>query len=405
VTSRPEPPELAAGTDEPAAPSGDGGLVRVRLDLAYDGGGFSGWAAQPGRRTVQGVLEEALARVLRVPVALTVAGRTDAGVHAARQVAHADLPAGAWAALGAGRRGAGPPPTPPAGPAEPPSPDSPDSRAAAAGLAGTPGRGAAAGGLPPDRPAAAAEQQPDSRAAAAGLAGTPGRGAAAGGQPPDRHEAAAGPAETPGRAPAAGPDLVRRLAGVLPPDVRVWTVEPAPAGFDARFSALWRRYVYRVTDAPAGADPLRRHDTVAWPRPLDRDALTAASAGLLGEHDFAAYCRRREGATTVRALQQLDWARDPDGVLVATVRADAFCHSMVRSLVGALLAVGEGRRPPSWPASLLATATRSNEVTVAPAYGLILVEVAYPPDAELAARAGSTRRRRTAPHVTTPDGE
>ncbi len=285
--------------DEPAAPSGDGGLVRavdggsavrVRLELGYDGGGFSGWAAQPGRRTVQGVLEEALARVLRAPVPLTVAGRTDAGVHATGQVAHADLPAAAWATTGS--------------------------------------------------------------------------------------------------------TLVRRLAGVLPPDVRVWTVAAAPAGFDARFSALWRRYAYRVTDAPGGADPLRRHDTLAWPRPLDLDALRSAGAGLLGEHDFAAYCRRREGATTIRALQQLDWDRDPAGVLVATVRADAFCHSMVRSLVGALLAVGDGRRPPGWPAALLATAARSGEVMVAPAHGLTLVEVAYPPPGELAARARTTRRRR-----------
>lgn len=332
-----------------------GETVRVRLDVGYDGGGFSGWAAQPGRRTVQGVLEEALARVLRAPVALTVAGRTDAGVHAARQVAHADLPAGAWAALGAGRRAA-------AGPS---------------------------GGLP---------------VAVAG-AEAPGRGAEAVG--PGGLPVAVAGVEVPGRGDSgAGSDLVRRLAGVLPPDLRVWTVAPAPPGFDARFSALWRRYAYRVTDAPAGADPLRRHDTLAWPRPLDRDALAAASAGLLGEHDFAAYCRRREGATTVRALQQLDWVREPDGVLVATVRADAFCHSMVRSLVGALLAVGEGRRPPSWPSSLLATATRSSEVTVAPAHGLTLVEVAYPPDAELAARAEVTRRRRApaAPATTAPAG-
>ena len=314
--------------DEPAAPPGDGGLVRVRLEVAYDGGGFSGWAAQPGRRTVQGVLEEALGRVLRVPVGLTVAGRTDAGVHAIGQVVHADLPAEAWAALGRpGRRGGGP------------------------DAAGT--------------------------ASGADAAGT-------------------------GSGTAAGSDLVRRLAGVLPPDVRVWTVGVAAAGFDARFSALWRRYAYRVTDAPGGADPLRRHDTLAWPRPLDRDALAAASAGLLGEHDFAAYCRRREGATTVRTLLQLDWDRDPAGVLVATVRADAFCHSMVRSLVGALLAVGDGRRPPAWPASLLTAGERSGAVTVAPAHGLTLVEVAYPPDPDLAARAEATRRRR--PSLPATDG-
>jgi tRNA pseudouridine38-40 synthase len=193
---------------------------------------------------------------------------------------------------------------------------------------------------------------------------------------------------------------------VLPADVRVRSAWPAPPGFDARFSALWRRYAYRVTDDPAGADPLRRHDTLAWPRSLDLDVLTAASAGLLGEHDFAAYCRRREGATTIRTLQQLGWTRGEDGVLTAAVRADAFCHSMVRGLVGALLAVGDGRRPPHWPAALLATTTRSGEVTVAPAHGLTLVEVAYPPTGELAARAEATRRRRNSANgVCRPDAD
>jgi tRNA pseudouridine38-40 synthase len=279
---------LSSYDDEPAAPSGDGGLVRVRLSIAYDGGGFSGWAAQPGRRTVQGELEEALARILRVPVALTVAGRTDAGVHAAGQVAHADLPP---AALELG--------------------------------------------------------------------------------------------------------LVRRLAGMLPPDVRVRSLAVAPAGFDARFSAIWRRYAYRVVDDPAAADPLRRYDTLSWPRRLSLEAMQAASDLLLGERDFAAFCKRREGGTTIRALQQLDWERGGDGVLTATVRADAFCHSMVRSLVGALLAVGEGRRPPDWPAAQLTRTERSDQVTVAPAHGLTLAEVGYPPDAELATRAATTRRVRT----------
>jgi tRNA pseudouridine38-40 synthase len=171
-------------------------------------------------------------------------------------------------------------------------------------------------------------------------------------------------------------------------------VQPARAGFDARFSAVWRRYAYRVVDDPAAADPLRRYDTLSWPRPLDLEAMRTASTGLLGERDFAAFCKRREGATTIRTLQQLDCDRGPDGVLTATVRADAFCHSMVRSLVGALLAVGEGRRPPDWPAAQLGRAERSSEVTVAPAHGLTLVEVGYPPDAELATRATQTRRRR-----------
>jgi tRNA pseudouridine38-40 synthase len=275
-------------------PAEDGGAaVRLRLEVAYDGGEYAGWARQPGQRTVQGEIEAALARVLRTEVALTVAGRTDAGVHATGQVAHVDVPADTWAEL--------------------------------------------------------------------------------------------------------APTLVRRVNGVLPADVRLRGAAAAPAGFDARFSALLRRYTYRVGVAPRGVDPLRRHDTLPWPRPLDLAALNEAGALLLGEHDFAAYCRRREGATTIRRLIRLDWRAEADDVLVATVEADAFCHSMVRSLVGALLAVGEGRRPVGWPAELLRLAARADDVVVAPARGLTLVHVAYPPDAELAARAAATRRLRTVP--------
>lgn len=192
---------------------------------------------------------------------------------------------------------------------------------------------------------------------------------------------------------AVRPDL-RRLNGILPPAIRVRRVAPAPAGFDARFSALDRRYAYRVTDTVP--DPLRRHDTLAWPRPLQPDRLNAASAPLLGLRDFAAFCRRREGATTVRTLLRFDWERGPDGVLVGTVVADAFCHSMVRALVGAVLAVGEGSRPLDWAAGQLAAGRRGGDTRVVPAHGLTLVAVRYPPPAELAAQAALTRRRRSA---------
>jgi tRNA pseudouridine38-40 synthase len=193
---------------------------------------------------------------------------------------------------------------------------------------------------------------------------------------------------------AQDPLLLRRLNGVLTHDVRVRRVTPAPEGFDARFSGLSRTYRYRVVDGPEAVDPLRRHDTLAWPRELDLAALQESSRQLLGLHDFAAFCRRRDGATTVRTLLRLDWERDSDGVLVATVQADAFCHSMVRSLVGALLAVGEGRRPADWPASLLALGARASDVAVAPAYGLTLEQVEYPPDDQLAARQQVTRNLR-----------
>jgi tRNA pseudouridine38-40 synthase len=189
--------------------------------------------------------------------------------------------------------------------------------------------------------------------------------------------------------------LLRRLAGVLGSDVRVHRVSVAPEGFDARFSALSRRYAYRVSDAPGGVDPLRRREVVWHNRPLDLDALNAAAGHLLGEHDFAAFCKKREGATTIRRLQRLDWVREGDGVLVATVVADAFCHSMVRSLVGSLLSAADGRRPMEWPGQVLARAVRDSGVHVAPAHGLCLEEVSYPPDAELAERALATRRVRT----------
>jgi tRNA pseudouridine38-40 synthase len=259
--------------------------MRVRLDIAYEGTDFSGWALQPGRRTVQGELESALRTVLRLPaVPLTVAGRTDAGVHATGQVAHCDIPA-----------------------------------------------------LPAD--------------------------------------------------------LVRRLAGVLPADVRVRAVREVPAEFDARFAALWRRYVYRIVDAPGTVDPLLRRQILAWPRPLDVPAMSAAAGRLLGLHDFAGFCRRREGATTIRTLTRSSVERE-GAAIACTVEADAFCHSMVRSLVGALIVVGEGRRAPDWPATLLDRDRRADEVPVAPAHGLTLVEVGYPPDDELAARTEVTRARR-----------
>jgi len=191
--------------------------------------------------------------------------------------------------------------------------------------------------------------------------------------------------------------LVRRLNGVLDPDVRVTGGAVAPDGFDARFSPLWRRYVYRVADRPAAVDPLLRHHVLAWPRPLDDTAMNTAAAAVLGEHDFAAYCRKREGATTVRTLLELRWDRSPQGVAEATVRADAFCHNMVRALVGAMLAVGEGRRTTEWPSEVLAAGVRDAGVLVVPPHGLTLEEVAYPADDEVAERALATRRTRVVP--------
>ncbi len=199
-----------------------------------------------------------------------------------------------------------------------------------------------------------------------------------------------------GRSDAAPAEaLLRRLNGILPVDVRVHRVGEAPEGFDARFSAVWRRYAYRIADTAAAVDPLARGWVLAWPRALDLDAMNRAAAGLVGEHDFAAFCKKREGATTIRTLLDLAWRRDERGLAVATVRADAFCHHMVRALVGAMVAVGEGRQDPGWPREVLLTGVRDPAVTVVQAHGLTLEEVGYPPDADLAAQARTARVTRT----------
>jgi tRNA pseudouridine38-40 synthase len=199
-----------------------------------------------------------------------------------------------------------------------------------------------------------------------------------------------------------GERLAARINGILglSSDVVVTAADIAPDGFDARFGAVWRRYEYRIADTPETRSPLDRHRTVWHPTPLDAESMNAAARAMLGLHDFAAYCKPRAEATTIRTLQDYEWHRDAAGVLIARVRADAFCHSMVRALVGAAVAVGEGRLPLERPRELLGVASRSSEFIVMPARGLTLVQVGYPRDAELAARAAQTRARREA-HETT----
>jgi tRNA pseudouridine38-40 synthase len=291
---------------KPAAPVlGGGGFLRIRLDLAYDGGPFSGWALQPGLRTVQGTLETALELLVRRPVRVTVAGRTDAGVHARGQVVHLDLTEAEW--LGLNR------------------------------------------GVELD-PAVA---------------------------------------------------LLRRLRGALSRGlgdltgaIVVHRVSIAPEGFDARFSALWRRYSYRIADGPALWDPLGRYDTLWHKAPLDVDLLNEGSSKLLGLQNFLSYCKPREGSTTIRELQRFEFARGEDGVIVATVQADAFCHNMVRALVGSALYVGEGLEPPGWLHERLLARKRDARSVLAAPHPLVLEEVAYPSDGELLARAELTRALR-----------
>ena len=282
------------------------GTTRIRLGIAYDGTDFSGWGRQPELRTVQGTLEDALATVFRrhdEPPRLTVAGRTDAGVHAAGQVAHLDLTPAQLASLEKARSG-------------------------------------------------------DTTTGAAALA--------------------------------------RRVNGVLglESDVVLTASSVAPLGFDARFSAVWRRYEYRIADARVTRNPVRRRFVLTVPSALDEQAMDTAASDLIGLHDWASYCRPREGATTIRTLQEFSWNREPDGVLVAHVKADAFCHSMVRSLVGACVAVGSAKLAGEDLTRLRDAKERTSEFKVMPAKGLTLVEVGYPADSDVAARAEQTRARR-----------
>jgi tRNA pseudouridine38-40 synthase len=188
--------------------------------------------------------------------------------------------------------------------------------------------------------------------------------------------------------------LVRRLNGILPGDVRVRRAVEAAPGFDARFSAVWRRYAYRIADRPDVVDPLTRHHVLTWENRLDVDAMNAAAGHLIGLKDFAAFCKRREGATTVRTLLEFAWTRTPSGLIEGRVVADAFCHTMVRSLVGCLVVVGEGRQSPEWAAEMLAGRSRDPSMTVVHPRGLTLEEVGYPDADELAAQAVRTRARR-----------
>ena len=280
-----------------SAESAEASKVRWRLDIAYDGTNFSGWAAQAGQRTVQSELQGWITRILRLdePAQLVCAGRTDAGVHARGQVAHLDL---------------------------------------------------------------------GSTVITDGAA------------------------------------LTQRLNKVLGGECVVRRISAAPPGFDARFAAIWRRYVYRLSDGGVPPDPLYRYQITQVRDQVDLGRLNEETAALIGLRDFGAFCRRRDGASTIRTLLELAARRIPSGptagVIECTVRADAFCHAMVRSLVGALVAVAIGQRDHEWLAAITERGVRDSTITVMPATGLTLEEVGYPADHELAARVLEARALREA---------
>ena len=275
----------------------ESGFRRLRIDIAYDGTAFFGWATQPDRRTIQDLVEEAIARISRSDVESVVAGRTDAGVHATGQVIHVDLPDAVFAD---------------------------------------------------------------------GLSYI---------------------------------DLRYKLNRILDEDVRIMEISDAPEGFHARFSALRRIYTYKILDNNEVIPPLSRYDVAPWYRPLDVDLMNQASELVLGHHDFAAFCKFKEGGTTIRTLETYRWRRDETGLLVADVIADAFCYSMVRNLVGAVVCVADGRKEPSWMAELLANKERVSDSLVFPARGLSLTRVEYPTNDQLIERAKVTiGKRGDGPH-------
>jgi tRNA pseudouridine38-40 synthase len=270
--------------------SPSGTATRFRLDIAYDGTNFHGWATQRELRTVQGELQRVLSHLAGVEIELTCAGRTDAGVHARGQVAHFD--------------------------------------------------------------ASVTEQF-----------------------------------------------TTARINRALPGDIRILAVNEVSSDFDARFSALWRRYSYAVCDDPRGPDPLGRGFQLDIGQELDIDAMNLAASALLGEHDFTSFCKPKERGTSVREILDLHWERVADprtGITSAVlhVTADAFCHSMVRSLVGALIPVGQHRKPVEYPKRALEMRAREAGVTVMPAHPLVLEEVGYPPASEWAIRQQETRALR-----------
>ena len=189
-------------------------------------------------------------------------------------------------------------------------------------------------------------------------------------------------------------DLAYKLNRILDEDIRINQIQIAPTAFHARFSALRRYYEYRILDENKVIPPLARFNTASWYRPLDVDQMNHASALLLGTHDFAAFCKFREGATTIRTLETYQWRRDRNGYLVGDVVADAFCYSMVRNLVGAIVCVADGRKESDWISTLLENKERVSDSLVFPARGLSLYKVDYPDGAELLERAAKTVARR-----------
>ncbi len=272
--------------------SDTGGFVRFRLDLAYDGTDFVGWAKQPNHRTVAGELLKTFEKIFGKSdddFSMRVAGRTDAGVHAKHQVCHLDIPEDRLVRIG------------------------------------------------------------------------------------------------------RDPLNAKRLNTLLPDDVIAHEFEPVSADFDARFSALGRHYRYTIADTQNKKDPRLVRYALEYKRMLDVEVLNQAASVLVGLHDFAAFCKPRKGASTIRNLKELHAVRQPDGLITIEIHADAFCHNMVRALVGSIVAVADSRITIADLERVLKTGSRGNRFRVVAAKGLSLESVDYPNPSEYAKQAELTR--------------
>ncbi len=277
-----------------------GGFSRFRIDFAYDGTDFNGWAKQPGLRTVQGDLLAVLEQIFGASendFGMRVAGRTDAGVHADHQVCHIDLSEAALKRLG------------------------------------------------------------------------------------------------------RTPLTATRLNNLLPSDIAVHSVTEAADGFDARFSAIGRSYKYLITDGLCKPNPKRARYALSLKKELDIELMKKAALLLVGLKDFGAFCKPREGATTIRELRTLTVTRLPDSSIEVFLEADAFCHNMVRAIVGSLIAVGEKRQSLDELKRMQEAAKRGAKVKVVDPRGLTLDAISYPSDEKLAEQAQRARRRRTAEEI------
>ncbi len=272
-----------------------GGLSRFRIDLAYDGTDFAGWAKQPNLRTVQGELLAVLQQIFgesKDDFHMRVGGRTDAGVHADHQVCHIDLTEKQLRRLG------------------------------------------------------------------------------------------------------RNPLTAKRLNSLLADDVSVLKISKAPAGFDARFSAIGRSYQYSISDALSKPNPKLVRYTLEVNKSLSVEKMNQAAAKLLGLRDFGAFCKPRPGATTIRELRKLQ-VRRVRGRILVDVSADAFCHNMVRALVGALIAVGEGKLTASELSAIQKKAVRTSSFKVVGPKGLTLMAISYPAVSGLAKQAEKARNIRS----------